>query len=58
MNIKILERTVYGVAREDIDRGIQACHRFLVGYVWLAFSCYTTGQKLFKLRPKTLGCEQ
>ncbi|CAE6957720.1 unnamed protein product [Symbiodinium sp. CCMP2592] len=54
INIKILEKRKYEITREDVDRGVRACHRFVVGYIWLAYSCYLDGQKLYKLRPKTL----
>lgn len=57
MSIKILDKTTYAVAREDVDPGIAACHRFVLGYVWLAFSCHLEGRKLFKLRPKKLGSD-
>ncbi|CAE7229078.1 unnamed protein product [Symbiodinium sp. CCMP2592] len=55
MNIKILDKTIYAVAHEDVDAGISACHRFIEGYCWLAFACHVEGRKLFKLRPKRLG---
>eukprot|EP00439_Symbiodinium_sp_Y106_P018446 s8499_g2.t1 len=56
IQIKILEATVYKITRENVQRGLEACDRFVIGYLWLAFSCYVAGQKLFKLRPKTPGC--
>ena len=58
MSIKILDKTTYAVAHEDVQPGIAACHRFVLGYVWLAFSCHLEGRKLFKLRPKKLGSEK
>ena len=57
-NIKILDANVYEISPQDVSRGVAACERFHNGYLWLAFSCFCDGRKLYKLRPKRLTCKQ
>ena len=54
-NIKILDSTVYEISYRDAQRGMKQCHRFVLGYMWLALSSFLEGRKLYKLRPKLLA---
>lgn len=55
VGFEIMEKPGLFLSAEDIEAGIRAAFRFVLGYNFLAYSANVQGLRRYKLRPKQLN---
>ena len=54
-NIRILDECGFEVPSDEVERGLEAARRFVLGYTWLVHANFTIRQRQYKVRPKRLA---